>query len=309
LTLSLPVTSIAEIDIIRAETMTLAENRPAASAEETIAYIQWSPIVAGAFAAAALSFVLITFATAVGLAVSSSAPTWRDASFALWFLSGIVVFLIALASFGLGGYIAGLMRTPLGDGAPKQQTELRDGTHGLIVWALAVVISALLAAATASALISRTATNTAASGGSSAESLIAPELDRLFRSERRPPDVNLSNDRAEAGRILLTTSSHQGLTSDDRSYLVRLVAARTGLSPGDAERRVDDVAARAKTAISRARHSAVIVAFLTGAGLLLGAATAWVAACAGGRDRDGRTVHHFMYEFWREGTAHGSPSR
>jgi hypothetical protein len=49
--------------------------------------------------------------------------------------------------------------------------------------------------------------------------------------------------------------------------------------------RVDDVAARAKENISRARRSAVILAFTAGAAALLGAAAAWFAACAGGRVR------------------------
>lgn len=37
----------------------------------------------GAFAATALSSVLVGFGVAVGLGVSSTAPTWRDASAAL----------------------------------------------------------------------------------------------------------------------------------------------------------------------------------------------------------------------------------
>ncbi len=48
---------------------------------------------------------------------------------------------------------------------------------------------------------------------------------------------------------------------------------------------VDEVAARAKENISRARRSAVILVFTAGAAALLGAAAAWFAACAGGRVR------------------------
>src|SRR4051812_44963349 len=43
-------------------------------------YVQWGPVIAGAFTAAALATVLHAFAGAIGLAVSSAAPTWRDAS-------------------------------------------------------------------------------------------------------------------------------------------------------------------------------------------------------------------------------------
>ena len=105
--------------------------------------------------------------------------------------------------------------------------------------------------------------------------------------------------RAEAGRILLTTSSHRGMSTEDRAYLVRLVAARTGLAAADAERRVDDVAARAKENILRARRSAVIIAFSAAAAALLGAAAAWFAACAGGRIRDGVEEPSMLWDWGR----------
>src|SRR3954465_8314132 len=104
-------------------------------------YLQWTPVVAGAICAAALSFILVTFAAAVGLGVSSTSPTWRDASVALWLLSGLYLFLQAIISFGFGAYIAGRMRRPPG-AVPSDQVETRDGLHGLAVWAVAVVLGA-----------------------------------------------------------------------------------------------------------------------------------------------------------------------
>src|SRR3954453_13769884 len=121
------------------ETMT----RPQSDAD--VKYIQWTPVIAGALGATALSFILLTFATAVGLGVSSTAPTWRDASVALALLSGIYLILQAIASFGLGGYIAGRTRRAF-TGAQTEEVENRDGLHGLAVWALAVVLGAALAA-------------------------------------------------------------------------------------------------------------------------------------------------------------------
>ena len=93
--------------------------------------------------------------------------------------------------------------------------------------------------------------------------------------------------RAEAGRILLTASSHRGILPEDRTELVRLVTARTGLAQPEAERRVDDVIARARENIARARKSAVILAFSLGAAAVLGLAVAWFAAGEGGKHRDG----------------------
>src|SRR5437762_11246789 len=74
-------------------------------------YLGWTPAIAGALIATALSAVLIAFGTAIGLGVVSAAPTWRDASVALWLLSGIYLILVSLVSFGLIGYVAGRIRT------------------------------------------------------------------------------------------------------------------------------------------------------------------------------------------------------
>jgi hypothetical protein len=136
------------------------------------------------------------------------------------------------------------------------------------------------------------------------ENIIAYDLDRLFRSERRPQGVegNMNYPRAEAARILLTASSHRGMQPDDRTYLVRLVGALTGIAQPDAERRVDQVVAQAKENISRARRSAVILGFMVGAATLLGAAAAWYVACAAGRQRDGRESLHSLWDWGRPTT-------
>jgi hypothetical protein len=127
-----------------------------------------------------------------------------------------------------------------------------------------------------------------------AEPLLSYELDRLFRAGHRNPTVDLSAERAEAGRILLTTSSHSGLSPDDRTYLIQLVGALTGLSQADAERRVDNAIASAKTAIARSRRSTIILAFSIAPAVLLGAVAAWAAACAGGRHRDGAALPDWL---------------
>ena len=255
-------------------------------------YLQWTPVIAGALAATALSLILVTFAAAVGLGVSSTSPTWRDASVALWLLSGLYLILQAIISFGFGAYIAGRMRRPLGAG-PADQVETRDGLHGLAVWAVAVVLGATVAALAGVATANRPAPATA-SNSSAAEPVLSYELDRLFRSARRPPNVDLRADRAEAGRILLTSSGHDGVSTDDRAYLVQLVASTTGLSPADAERRVDTGIANARTALNRSRRSTIILAFSLATALLLGAVAAWAAACAGGRHRDGAPLPEWM---------------
>jgi hypothetical protein len=257
--------------------------------------IQWSSIIAGALAAGAMSFILVGFGVAVGLGVSSASPTWRDASAALALLSGLYLIIQAIISFGFGGYVAGRTTRP----APAVTTieddgERRDGLHGLMSWALAVLLGAALLAMLGAAAIDRSPMRSSASNTSAAEPLLSYELDKLFRAPRRPPNTDLREPRAEAGRILMTSSSHSGVSTDDRAYLVQQVAALTGLAAPDSERRVDAVIADSRTAINRARRNSIIVAFSVAAATLIGAAVAWAAAVAGGRHRDGEPLPNWM---------------
>jgi hypothetical protein len=247
--------------------------------------------VVGALTASALSLILVTFGTTVGLSVSSASPTWRDASIALWLLSGIYLIFQALISFGCGGYFAGRVRAPYASAA-SDDIENRDGLHGVASWALAVIIGAVLAALVGLAA-SRPSPTTQPSA-TSEPSVLSYELDHLFRASRRPANVDLSGERAEAARILMTSSSHSGVAADDRSYLVQQVTALTGLAGPDAERRVDSAIANSKKAISRARAASVIVSFSAAAALLFGAVAAWAGAAAGGRHRDGMPISGWM---------------
>jgi hypothetical protein len=253
--------------------------------------LQWTPIVAGALTATAVSSILISFAATVGLGVSSAAPTWRDASVALFLLSGIYLILQALVSFGCGGYVAGRTRVPYGTSA-GDDTEKRDGFHGIAAWALAVVLGAALAGLIASAANRQTALS--APAATTEPAALSYEIDHLFRAARRPPSADLAPARAEAGRILLTSSSHSGVSTDDRAYLVQLVSAATGLTGADAERRVDTEIANARTAISHARAGTIILAFSLATALLIGAVAAWMGAESGGRHRDGMPLSGWM---------------
>jgi hypothetical protein len=257
-------------------------------------YLSWTPAILGALVATALSSILFAFGATIGLGISSTAPTWRDASAALWILSGLYLIIQAALSFGVGGYLAG--RTSVGLAASDStEIEHRDGLHGLAAWALAVVLGVALAALLGSATLTRSNNNvSSAARASAAEPLLSYEIDRLFRPLRRAANVDLSQERAEAGRILLTSSSHSGMSSDDRTYLAQLVAANTGLAGPEAEKRVDGVTASSQSAIAKSRRSSVILAFSVAAALLLGAVISWAAAGVGGRHRDGAPMPHWM---------------
>jgi hypothetical protein len=271
--------------------MTIAETVPVAVKDEQLRYVQWGPAIAGALAAAAIAFVMHSFAAAIGLAVSSTAPTWRDASVALQLLSGLYLVLVAIIAVGIGGYIAGRLRAPMAGSV--DEIEFRDGIHGLLAWAISLILMALLASAAAQSFTRLGAALGGPMGASQSvagENLIAFDLDRLFRAERRPQNTDLTYARSEAARILLTSAGHNGVSADDRAYLAQLTASVTGIAAPDAQRRVDTAIAQARDDIRRARRAAVILAFMAGAASLVGAAVGWFAACAGGRHRDTRVA-------------------
>ena len=256
---------------------------------ETVAgqpYIDWRAVIAGAVLAAGVSFTLLAFGSGIGLAVASTAPTWRDSSAWLWLLSGIFLVLVALCAFGVGGYATGRMRLAT-RAAVTPETAFRDGMHGLFMWGLAILLTAALTLIGA-AIAAKPAVPSGGSAGPASsvagENILANELDELFRSLRYGPAPE--NVRSEAARILLKTSSHKGVPQEDRAYLSNIVALRTGVSNAEADDRVNRVIAESKDELHRARSAAVIEAFLIAAALLLGAAVAWFSAEEGGRDRE-----------------------
>jgi hypothetical protein len=243
--------------------------------------------------AAAVSFVLLSFGAALGLAVASPSSTWRDTSATLALLAGLWLLLASLASFGLGAYLAGRLRkTQIA--IDVDEVEFRDGVHGLLAWSLAILIAALLAIATGRAELGTA--NLASPTAATAEPLLAFELDRLFRSDRAPIASGSDQEiRAQAARLLTSALGHSGISSDDRAYLVQIVSTRSGLSQPDAETRVNQALGQSKEAISRARRGAVLLGFMIASSLLLGLAIAWVAATVGGQHHDIKTAHIF----WR----------
>jgi len=248
-----------------------------------LSYIHWGPVIAGALLAAAVWSVLMAFASAVGLMIASPSPTWRDTSVWLAILSGFWVIVVTVGSYALGGYLVGRVRSTWR--AAADEVEFRDGAHGLLAWALGVVLSVALLWATAATYTAATNATQSPRESAGAPTFLAYELDRLFRSERRVEPVP-AELRAEASRLIMKGVGRNDLPSDDRTHLVRMVAGTTGLAPADAERRVVQVIAEARNAASQARRSAVILGFCTAAALAAAAAAAWFAAGIGGRHRD-----------------------
>ena len=187
----------------------------------------------------------------------------------------------------------------------------RDTANGFLAWAAATVIGAAFLAAAASSVVSGTTTIAAGVASGAAEgtsqgatqaatrsggSLADPTayfVDNLYRSDH--PGVNSADQdvRAQTTRILLNGMWNGEVPAPDKTYLAQLVAARTGLSQADAEKRVDDVIAQEKAAEVKARQAAdsarkagAYLSIFTALSMLVGAFIACVAAALGGQQRD-----------------------
>src|SRR5258705_1672335 len=88
---------------------------------------------------------------------------------------------------------------------------------------------------------------------------------------------------------LFTRSFRKGgdLKPADREYVSKVVAARTGMSQADADKRVNDVVTQIKADTDATRKATAQLAFWLTASLLLGAFCASLAATEGGGLRDG----------------------
>ncbi len=268
--------------------------------------IRWSAIIAGAIVAAGISFALHAFALGVGLAAMSAAPTWRDSTAWLWVVSGLYLLFVAICAFAAGGYIAGRFHSSLTTAAgivpdriESGEMEYRDGLHGLVMWGLAIVMTAVMALGVAATTAPAVAPSGSAGASQSVagENIIASELDELFRSDRDVP--NIMYRRAEAARILLKASSHAGISRDDRNYLTLITANGTGLALDRAEVRVDRVIGEVRDELRKARIAAILQACFVGVAIFVGAAVAWFAAVEGGRDREAGLFPHFDWSFRR----------
>jgi hypothetical protein len=257
----------------------------------------WPAIIAGAFVAAAVTLILLALGSGLGFASVSPWPgrgvtaTTFAATTAIWLI------LTQWVSAGLGGYLAGRLRTRW-IGTHTHEVFFRDTAHGLITWAVA---SVLVAAAVGSSIGSSIgaagravgdAGRTAAEGAASAVSHgSAYDIDRLLR----PADVGApqADPKPEVAHIIANAAASGDIPDGDRAYLAQLVAARTGITLEDAQKRVDgflsdvkDAEAKAKATADAARKVAAKASIYLALSMLIGAFIASVSAALGGRLRD-----------------------
>jgi hypothetical protein len=177
----------------------------------------------------------------------------------------------------MGGYLTGRLRTRW-PGTHPHEVFFRDTAHGFLTWALSTVIVAVLVIA--SALLA------AGVGARGADGVYAYQVDTLFRSDHRDDSPSAAATRAEAARILEHETAKGAAPPQDRLYLGNLVAVRAGLSPADAQQRVDSTISLVRKAADDSRKATSATSIFTGLAMLVGAFIACVAAALGGQQRD-----------------------
>jgi hypothetical protein len=281
--------------------------------------VSWAAIAAGAVAAAALALLLIAFGAGLGL---SAISPWSDTGVSASTFktgTGIYLVIVAVMSSAVGGYLAARLRTKW-VGVHSHEVFFRDTAHGFIAWAFATLISASALSSATSYLANGTVAGLGGAASQSARSVNPSEIyvDKLFRTEptaaaqaapgaaasspdsananttapnantAAPANRNSNQTRAEVLRLwTASVQDNQSMSAGDHTYVTQVVAARTGMSQADAEKRVNDVITEAKTTADNARKGAAKLSFWLTAAMLFGAFAASLAAVEGGSLRDG----------------------
>lgn len=259
-----------------------------ATVERTSSGVSWSAIFAGAAAAAALSLILLVLGIGLGFSAISPWPNSGLGATAIGVSSIAWLILTQIVAAGIGGYLAGRLRTKWIT-VHSDEVYFRDTSHGFLAWAVASLVVAVLiggilgktmsAGVSASAMLTTAAIGTAggvgaasaernpsstASGasseaGGSGDGAMKYLVDSLFRPAASATDNTPDSDtatRVEASRIFVNSLHSDGLPAQDRQYLALVIAKRTGLSPADAEKRVTDTFTIIRTTVADAEERA-----------------------------------------------------
>jgi hypothetical protein len=273
--------------------------------------VSWAAVIAGGVTASAVAIILLLFGAGLGLAtISPWAGRGVDAG-AFTVFAAIWLIIVQWTASGLGGYMAGRLRTKW-TMVHTDEVFFRDTAHGFLSWALGVLITAMVLTL-ASFSVAGTGAQLAAQVAANASTATRYDVDLLFRQNANPavsaggtalgtppplpaPGVSPLSDqqmRAQATDILAEGVANGSAAQADSTYLAQLVAQRTGLAPADAQERVTDVLNReqtmlrmAKQAVNAGRKAASMAAIYTFVALLIGAFIASVAGAIGGKLRD-----------------------
>jgi hypothetical protein len=249
--------------------------------EPSVAGISWAAVLAGAIASCALTLVLLSLGAGLGFSVVSP---WSDSGVSATTFeigTGLYFIVMAMISSAIGGYLAGRLRNRW-IGVQSTEVLFRDTAHGFLAWALASVVGAILLASPATSLIGG-ATSGAVQASASQAGPMDSYVDTLLRPNNptadNAPNANSGELRRELVRLFTADFRNGGEPSAaDRSYIAKVVAARTGLSQADADKRVSDVIVQVKADLDKARKAAMKLAIWLTLSLFVGAFSAALAA-------------------------------
>ena len=267
--------------------------------------VSWGAVLSGAAAAAALSLILLALGSGLGFSASSPWSGSGASATAIGFSAVLWMIFTAAAASGLGGYLAGRLRTRWAD-LNRDEVFFRDTAHGFLAWAIATLLTAALLTSAATTLAGRAAEqlDDATSGEQSTREMADLTLtsdeyfvDLLFRTDKPNPDGDDWSARVEVGHILAVALRKGGLSDVDRTYLTQLVMRETGATPTEAAQRVNTTMAQAQAAAlemqtatreaaDAARKLAAKLSLWIFISLLIGAFFASLLATVGGRQRD-----------------------
>jgi hypothetical protein len=265
--------------------------------------VSWGAVIGGGIVACAATLFLLAFGVGVGL--STISPWSNEGVSATTFKVGAGLYLVAMAmlSSAVGGYLTGRLRATWTN-VHEHEIYFRDTAHGLLAWAFATVVGVTLLGAAGTHILAGASAGSipaAAAGASSATNPVDPYVDTLLRADPAPaaggaaaaPSLGGGSDvqstRAELGRLLAPSLQKGGdISPADRTYIAKVVSARTGLSQADAEKRVSDTIAQAKKTADDTRKAAAKLMLWLAASLLAGALAAMLGAVEGGMLRDSK---------------------
>ena len=274
--------------------------------ESSQSAVSWAAIFSGALAAVSITLVLLALGAGLGLSSISPWPNSGASATTFTIMTAIGLIVVQWLAAAVGGFLTGRLRTKW-VAVHVHEVFFRDTAHGFLTWALATVVGLLLAASAASSIIgggvhaAATVAGGAAQGAGqiasqAAAGVSAYDVDSLFRSDHPDAAAQPQDSNAFKRPVFSASGVANGdMPAADRTYLAQLVAARTGTSQADAEKRVDDVIAREKAAEAKAkqasdasRKAAAQFAIFTALSMMIGAFIASAAAAYGGSMRDER---------------------
>jgi hypothetical protein len=267
--------------------------------------VSWGAVFAGGIVAIAVGVMLNILGVAIGVSTvdATTGDTPSASSFGIG--GGIWLLVANLIGLGVGGYVAARL------------SGTSDGTdsslHGLAVWGIAFLISAVLLgnviSGTANTVVQGASSilgGVAQGAGQAVSAAAGPVAQRLdpqqlvdraqsaLRAGGDPTAMTSDQRNAEIASLLTQRVTSGNLPAGDRERLNALVAAEYNLSPQEAQTRLQQVEQQAtqtaqqaeqaaRQAADTAATAAATAAYWAFAAMLLGAVAAVLGARFGTR--------------------------